>query len=52
MNGSVLICYDVFNDGRRDRLRAALDEVADRFQQSEWTIPDGPPLVRPVWVAD
>ncbi|NKZ07292.1 hypothetical protein [Actinomadura latina] len=93
MNGPVLVCYDVFDDGRRDRLRAALDEVADRFQQSGWLIPDaagldahraaaaldgllapadrlriyapcpacarevrtvpvGPPLVRPAWVAD
>ncbi|MER7546244.1 CRISPR-associated endonuclease Cas2 [Spirillospora sp. NPDC127506] len=93
MNGPVLVCYDVFDDGRRNRLRAALEEVANRFQKSGWLIPDaagldahrvaaalesllapidrlriyapcpacarqvrtvpaGPPLVRPAWVAD
>ncbi|WP_396454886.1 hypothetical protein [Actinomadura sp.] len=93
MNGPVLVCYDVFDDGRRNRLRAALEEVANRFQQSGWLIPDaagldahraaatlegllapidrlriyaprpacarqvrtvpaGPPLARPAWVAD
>lgn len=40
MKGPVLVCYDVFDDSRRNRLRAALDEVADRFQQSGWLIPD------------
>lgn len=40
MKGPVLVCYDVFDDRRRARLRDAVGEVADRFQQSGWVIPD------------
>jgi CRISPR/Cas system-associated endoribonuclease Cas2 len=40
MKGPVLICYDIFDDGRRARVRDALGEVADRFQQSGWLVPD------------
>ncbi|MDB4873135.1 MAG: hypothetical protein JWL97_4139 [Gemmatimonadales bacterium] len=40
MKGPVLVCYDVFDDRRRARLREALGKVADRFQQSGWLIPD------------
>ena len=40
MNGPVLLCYDIFDDLRRSRVRDALGEVADRFRQSGWLIPD------------
>jgi CRISPR-associated endonuclease Cas2 len=40
VKGPVLVCYDVFDDRRRARLRDALSEVADRFQQSGWLVPD------------
>lgn len=32
----LLVVYDVRTDGRRARLRAALDPWADRVQQSAW----------------
>ncbi|MEO5877835.1 MAG: CRISPR-associated endonuclease Cas2 [Streptosporangiaceae bacterium] len=39
MRGPVIVCYDVFDDRRQARVRSALSEVADRFQQSGWLIP-------------
>jgi hypothetical protein len=42
VSGPILVCYDVFDDERRARLRAALTDIADRFQQSGWLVPPGP----------
>ena len=35
----MLIVYDIFDDHRRDHLRALLTPLADRIQQSSWIVP-------------
>jgi CRISPR/Cas system-associated endoribonuclease Cas2 len=35
----VVVVYDIGNDQRRAHIRAALEPVADRFQQSGWLVP-------------
>jgi CRISPR-associated endonuclease Cas2 len=35
----ILIVYDIFDDHRRERIRALLTPLADRIQQSSWLIP-------------
>ncbi|WP_143220455.1 CRISPR-associated endonuclease Cas2 [Actinomadura sp. CNU-125] len=43
MKAPIVVCYDVYDDVRRARLREALSGIADRFQQSGWLVPSHPP---------
>lgn len=43
MKAPIVVCYDVYDDVRRARLREALGGIADRFQQSGWLVPSRSP---------
>ncbi|MCO1575120.1 CRISPR-associated endonuclease Cas2 [Crossiella sp. SN42] len=41
MRAPVVVVYDILDDRRRARVRAVLDPIAVRFQQSGWLLPAG-----------